>query len=226
MRDQRSVVESDEDQVKDSLSILANGSATAPERDAAKNMLILAVVKDFRPKILKASGGRIGIDDATADLTNSAFIYLRDRASKIADEVNVLKFPITAVVAKWIQCWAIDKIRRATAAKRGGNKQHLPIDDWDDLLSRQSEAERSVLQAELDDQLTAAVQRALLQLDDVESAVCVCRTGIGRTGEGLSMADIAAELELPHGEISRAWRRAKRKLGVLLTEFEESRGRA
>jgi DNA-directed RNA polymerase specialized sigma24 family protein len=183
-----------------------------PERDAAKNELLLAQANFIWSKVFRLTGGRVGIDDRQTELFDSAFAYLKERASKIAAAVEDHGLSLLTAVAKRLEGWAVDKIRRSDGQTqiRGKGREKQPVTALDAAEAHAPPPDEEVISEEALAQIKAAVFSAVAELDGVEQAVILSYFGLD--GPEMSMREVADWLEIPLSDAHNARRRAQDKL--------------
>ena len=203
------------------LRIVNDKSRPCRERDEAKNELVLDMVHRFRGKLFDLTGGKIGIADRQTELENSAFAYLKLRATKVAEEIEVDQLPLAHVVAKWLRSWAVDKIRQAdgNSLKRAKGKQKRPVSEIANAAGDDRSPPDQLICKETAAQIKAALFSAVAELDDIEHAVILSYYGLDDRPE-LTMREVADELNIPLSMANNALRRAKAKLRAWLKKFD------
>lgn len=182
-----------------------------PERDAAKNELLLAHVEYIWEQVFNRTGGRVGISDHPTELGDSAFARLKESASNIAQAVEAGS-SLLAAIAQRIKWWAIDKIRRSDGQtdKRGKGKQKHPVTALDNAEGQLLPPDEEVAREETRAQIKAAVFGAVADLDGDEQAVILGHFGLD--GPEMLLLDIADVRGISLIDAHNAFRRAKDKL--------------
>lgn len=200
------------DRIEELLRTISDKSIDLTKRDDAKNELLLAQARFIWSKVFQLTGGRIGIDDRQTELFDSAFGYLKERASTIAETASTSGLSLLTVVATRLKGWAVDKIRRSDgqslARGKGMEKQSAEVIEWSEGTEEMSV--ETVMHEETLAQIKTAVFGAVAQLTDVEQAVVVSYFGLGRAE--MTMRDIAQSLNISLREAQNARRRAEYKL--------------
>jgi DNA-directed RNA polymerase specialized sigma24 family protein len=193
------------------------------ERDAAKNELLLAWANFIWSRVFRRTGGRVGIDDRQSELFDSAFAYLKERASKIAEAVEGHGFSLLTAVAKRLEGWAVDKIRRSDGQTliRGKGREKEPVTTLDVAEGHSATPDEEVVREETLAQIKAAVFSAVAELDGVEQAVILSYFGLD--GPEMSMREVADSQVISLSEANNARRRAQNKLRRWLKEHDPNK---
>lgn len=169
------------------------------------------------------TGGRVGIDDRQSELFDSAFAYLKERASKIAEAVEDHGFSLLTAVAKRLEGWAVDKIRRSDGQTliRGKGREKEPVTTLDVAEGHSATPDEEVVREETLAQIKAAVFSAVAELDCVEQAVILSYFGLD--GPEMSMREVADSQVISLSEANNARRRAQNKLRRWLKEHDPNK---
>lgn len=209
------------DKLRSILCQSASTSAGASSRDHLKDELVLLMVQRFRGRIFNLTGGKVGIDDRLTSLQNSAFMYLRERATQIAMELDSHSSPLVPVVLRWLDRWAKDKIRKSDGVtlKRGKGKKAVPMPTDLQLQGSGASVLDDVILNETTEQIQQAISNAVSCLERIERLVVLSYLGLEGQPE-LTMREVANCLEIPLPIASNAYRRAREKLKKRLAAFE------
>ena len=215
-------IECSKERLRTLLRTVNDRSLTVSEREVAKNQMVLQMVENFLPLILKLTGGGVGIDDHE-DLEVSAFAYMKARASRVANEVESKNLPLVHVVSKWLNSWAVDKIRvsQGNTLKRGKGHRKVPVSETLLISDMHSGPEWEATSKEVRMQIDSAVRASISNLDELERAVVLSRFGLV-SGEDLTMREVSDELGVPLNAAGNAWRSARRKLSKWLADFDQN----
>jgi len=188
------------------------------ERDCAKNELLLAQADFIWSKVHQRTGGRVGIADRQTELYDSAFAYLKERASNIAEAVEDHGVSLLSAVSKRLEGWAVGKIRRKQTLFRGGGNKNKPASALDAAEVHTLPPDEEAIYVEWLAQIKAAVFSAVVALDDVEQVVILSYFGFG--GPEMTMREVADSRGIPLSEAHKARRRAKYKLRQWLKDYD------
>jgi RNA polymerase sigma factor (sigma-70 family) len=190
-----------------------------PERDAAKNELLLAQANFIWSEVFQLTGGQVGIN-RQSDLFDSVFVHLKERASKIAEAVEDHGVSLLTAVAKRVEGWVVDKIRRSDGQTliRGKGREKEPVTALDTAADRVPPPDEEVIREETLAQIKADVFSAVADLDGVEQVVILSYFGFD--GPEMSMREVADSLGISLADAHNALRRARDKLRRWLKEHD------
>lgn len=126
----------------------------------------------------------------TTSLVNEAYLRLVDGNQARPED----RRHFVALASRAMRYIIVDYARRRSTAKRGGDVQHVRLDDADAAIDDQLEQLLSVEEA----------MRALARLDERLVTIVECRFFAGMTEE-----EAAEALELSLSTVQRDWKRAK-----------------
>lgn len=210
----------DRDRLNELIHKINDKSLSWPDRDAAKNELLLAQANFIWARVFRLTGGHVGIDDRQSELFDSAFAYLKERASKIAEVVEDQGLSLLTVVAKRLQGWAVDKIRRSDGQTliRGRGREKEPISALDTSDGHAPAPDEEAIREESLAQIKAAVFGAVAELDGIEQAVILSCFGLD--GPAMSIREVADSQSISLAEAHNARRRAQDKLRRWLSDYD------
>lgn len=210
----------DHEQLHELIRKINDKSLPSSERDTAKNELLLAHTKFIWSRVFGLTGGRVGINDRQTELFDSAFAYLKERASKIAEAVEVHNLSLLTVVAERLKGWAGDKIRRSDgqSLKRGKGRKKEPVTALEAAEGAVLPPDEEVMRQQTLVQIKADISSAAAEMDSVELAVML--SAFGLDGPELSMREVADLHEISLADANNAIRRVRYKLKQWLKEHD------
>ena len=205
------------------LKIVANSLHAKSIREAAKRELVLKLVRRFKAKILRLTDGKIGINDRLTELENSAYMYLFDRATDIAESVEDDQLPLAGIVSLRLKSWAVDKMRKGdgNSLKRGKAMNRKSNFEFHEVPHAGNPIDQDVISRETQERIHIAITEAVEGLAPLEQAVVLSYFGLDNQPE-LSMREVTESLGISVADGSRLWRKARRKLREQLSDLAKS----
>lgn len=200
-----------EERLRELIAKINDKSLPLEVRDDAKNYLMLAYSRMIYGEIFRLTGGKIGVEDRQTANFNSAFGFLKEKMSEMAEKTEAGGFSLKAAIVTRLRGWAFDKFDRVQAQKRGGKATHVPANDAENLDDGQNWPDEELMKEETLAKIKADVFEAVSKLEGLEQKVVISRF----TVDGIDMLSIRDTAELL-GEglvdVDNAWRRARDKL--------------
>lgn len=210
----------DNERIRNLIHRINDKSLPLDDRDAAKNELLMMQVNFIFARVFRLTGGKVGINDRPTELFDSAFAYLKQRASNIAKSVEDQELSLEVVVSQRLIGWASDKIRRSDlqTLTTGKGRKMEPVAVLEDAAAATLSPDEEVIREEGLAQIKSAVFSAVADLTSIEHAVIASYFGLNGKSE-LSMREVADELGITLADAHNARRRAQYKLKEWLKEY-------